>query len=461
MNRCFLPTLAGASALLLAACSSASNAGGLGLTPAASSRSAQLANAGGVTILSRSLGAGVTVGASYDPSGMVAPPNDAWSVVPGTLHAQFSPSLGSASQGAWRGVRVTMPYPPARSAEILAARAPIVRAQYADGRALQWPALGVFDQLHRRVSVDLPAALMEHATGVTLALGIDSKKFREQAPGPRYWNGTDWSATGTIKSGKNTVVLIHGIFSSVESAFPPSRFFTGCPQKIANAGHFDQVLGFDYAWYEPPATEGALFAAFLKQVIAANVSSLSIEAHSYGSLVSLAAAPQVGSDATIANLVTMGGPLPLRGSPLADPKNHWRISMMLGLLDWYYDAPPSYVDRAFDSGMVASLATNSDALTKILDGIKGMTNKPHFVQVAGTKWICFIPGITDCNYSEETFKKILVDGTGVQLPWDGVVETIAAESKDIPDAVASPFPLSHIELPCDDSVIKWVGNQVH
>lgn len=440
--------LAAASVLLVVACSRTSNEGAP-FTPAAPSSSAQRT------------GFRAAVNVTYDPNGRVAPPNDAWAIVPGTLHATFSPTLGLASDASPAGLRLTMPYPQSRSGEILAARAPVVSVEYVNGRTLRWPALGAFDGVRHRVTVDLPAAMLEHATSVTLALGIDSGKSREEPPGPRYWTGKDWSKTGSIQSGKKTVVLIHGIFSSVESAFPRGGFFTtACPKKIADAEGFQQVLGFDYAWNEPPDSQGKLFADFLKQIVAAKVSSLSIEAHSYGSLVSLAAAPKVGSDASIANLVTMGGPLPLRGTPLAEPKNLWRISMMLGLLDWYYDEPPSVVDRAFNSGMVASLATDSDALKTILTDVKGMSNKPHFVEVAGTEWICFIPGIRSCNYSEETFKKVLVDGSGVQLPWDGVVEKIAANSDDIPDAVATSFPLSHVDLQCDDGVIKWISKQL-
>jgi hypothetical protein len=110
--------------------------------------------------------------------------------------------------------------------------------------------------------------------------------------------------------------------------------------------------------------------------------------------------------------------------------------------------------------MVASLATNSDALKTILSGVTGMPNKPHFVQAAGTKWICLIGTVGHCAYSEETFKRVLIEDSGVELPWDGVVETIAAESTDIPDAVATPFPLSHIDLECDGGVIKWVAKQL-
>jgi pimeloyl-ACP methyl ester carboxylesterase len=335
----------------------------------------------------------------------------------------------------------------------------VVSVAYASGRSVRWPIRGDFDSIHHRVTVGIPEGLLEHATGVTLALAIDSGEFKAEPPGPRYWDGKNWETSGTIKTGKRIVVLIHGIFSSVETAFPKG-FFSSCPQTIADRQGFDQVLGFDYDWFEPPAAEGKLFADFLKKIVAAQVSSMTVEAHSYGSLVTLAAIPGAAAGTTLANVVTMGGPLPLRGTPLAEKKNYWRLSMMFGLLDWYFDEPPSYVDRAFDSGMVAALATNSDALKQISSDVKAMPNKPHFIQAAGTNWICFVPGVRGCTYGEETFKKILVDGTGVQLPWDGVVETIAAESTDIPAAVATPFPLSHIELQCDSDVIKWIGKQL-
>jgi len=402
--------------------------------------------------------AGARVATSFDRSGAVAPPNDAWDVVPGTLHASFAAPL-RASQGP-ATLRLSLPYPENRSTEVFAARSAIVSATYANGTSLRWPQPATFDMQRRLATVEIPRILLDGATGVSVALGVDKRgRVKEEPPGPRYWDGRDWKKTGTIVSGKHTVVLIHGIFSSVETAFPTGYIFK-CPNDIAKAQGFDQVLGFDYDWFDPPQPESKLFAAFLQQVVAAKPSSLTIEAHSYGSLVTLAALPKIGSDANIANVVTLGGPLPLRGTPLGEPKNRWRMSMMFGLLDWYLDFPPDVVDKAFDSGMVDSLATNSDALKQILSDYKGMKNKPHFVQAAGTAWICFIPGIRSCNYSEETFKKILVDGTGVQLPWDGVVETIAATSTDIPDAVATPFPLSHVELECKSSVINWVAKQL-
>jgi hypothetical protein len=456
-----------AGTIVVAACSRTQDGAGAAFMPpnpasvagaasiTASAPSVHLRNGDGVTMLSRSLAGHRLVSVTYDPRAVLEAPNVAWEMVPGILHGAFAAPLAAVS-GSGMGLRLTLHYPPSRAAAIEAARAPVIVVDYANARPLRWVAWGDFDTVRHRVSTDLPAALLADAVGVTLGLGVDNVKFHLEAPGPRYWNGRTWSKTGSIAPGKKTVVLIHGIFSSVESAFPKA-----CPKQIADAGGFQQVLGFDYAWNEPPETEGSLFADFLKEIADAKVTAVSVEAHSYGSLVSLAAIPKVDPQLKIGNLVTMGGPLPLRGTPLANPENHWRMGLVLGLLAWYSDEPPSVVDRAYKSGMVASLATNSDALQKILTDVKAMPDKPRFVEVAGTNWICFIPGVVSgCWYSEEKFKSVLIDGSGVELPWDGVVEKRAANSTDIPKPVATDFPLSHIDVQCNGGVIKWVGKQV-
>ena len=457
-----LGTLAASVLLLATGCGKGSDGSGANFAPNLASSGTGLRSGAGAAILSPSLGTGVAVRVTYDPHGLVAPPNDAWEIVPGTLRVSFSAPLRASHDAGPGGVRLTFPYPQERSEEILASRELIVIARYGNGSSLRWPELGDFDIARGRVTVDVPSALLDGATTLTAAIGVANRhKLHEVETGPRYWTGSDWQKTGDIKSGVDTVVLIHGIFSSVETAFPTGYYYK-CPNDIAYYEKFKQVLGFDYDFTQPPQTEGPLFAAFVKKILNAQPKSLTIEAHSYGSVVTLAALSKLGSGAKIANLVTLGGPLPLRGTPLAEKRNGWRMDMMLGLLDWYLEYPPDVVDQMLGSGMVASLATNSDDLKKLLSDYKGLSNKPHFVQVAGTDWICFIPGIGSCTYSEETFKKILVDDgkTGVTLPWDGVVETLAAESKDIPDAVASEFKLSHTKLECDRDVMRWVAKQL-
>jgi pimeloyl-ACP methyl ester carboxylesterase len=422
-----------------------------GLTLAGRAPSVYLANGDGFTILSPALGRNVLATVTYDPGAVVGGPA-AWAMIPGTLHVKFVPALGPA-HGNEPGVRAVLRYPHASAPAVRAGWAMRVIVDYAGGKQLAWVAFGRFEE-RELVSVDLPASLLAGATGITLGLGTSHVRPVMETPGPRYWTGTAWSKTGTIESGKKTVVLIHGIFSSVESAFPtarPGSTATPCAQLIANAGHFDQVLGFDYKWNEPPSSEGPRFADFLKQIAAAGVDTVAIEAHSYGSVVTLAAIPDVVNELKVSDVVTLGGPLPLRGTPLALPDNLWRMGMVMGLLDVYFNEPPDVVTRAFKSGMIASLATDSPDLRKIILGIRRMRAKPHFIEVAGTQWVT----------GEKIFERQLIEGSGVQLPWDGVVETLAAESTNLPNPTSKEFDLSHIDLECNAKVIDWVGTQVH
>ncbi len=396
---------------------------------------------------------------TYDARAVIPAP-EAWSIVPGTLHAAFAPAFRAVGQA---GISLRLSYPANKAAAIRAAHALVAVVAYSDGTSVHWVTPGVLDVPHRRITAELPPSLLDGATGVTLALGTDHMNYAAEPPGPRFWTGKVWNKTGTIDPNKKTVVLIHGIFSSVEESFPspsPKAKQTACPDRIANAGGFKQVLGFDYKWNEPPYYGGDRFADFLKEIGDAGVSSVTIEAHSYGSVVALAAVPLAAKKLKVDNVVTLGGPLPLRGTPLALAKNHWRMGMVLGLMDWYFDEPPSVVDRAFDSGMVASLRPDSGDLTGIRDAINDMTTKPKFYEVAGTKWICFYSLGGVCILSEEKFRPQLIDGSDVQLPWDGVVETIAANSSALPSPVPTTFKLSHIELQCSDDVIKWVGQQL-
>ena len=94
-------------------------------------------------------------------------------------------------------------------------------------------------------------------------------------------------------------------------------------------------------------------------------------------------------------------------------------------MDWYSDESPKVVDRAFDSGMVASLAPNSDDLTSIRDAIVSCRRNRKFVK--SREPMDLLPlGLGTCVISEKKFEEQLVDGRGVQLPWDGVVEEITA-----------------------------------
>jgi pimeloyl-ACP methyl ester carboxylesterase len=389
----------------------------------------------------------------------LAGPNPAWRMLPQTMQVRFARAFPATSD-VRPVVTLVLHYPASESAAILHGHGVLVRLDRARQRTFPFVVPDRLDARTRTVTIRIPATLLSGANGLSAGIGVDRRGTGSLPTGPRYWNGAAWSDKGTIDPSKKTLVLIHGIFSSVESAFPASPK-PACPNAIATAGGYQQIVGFDYEWDMPPSVEGQLFQKFLNTLAAAGLKSVDVEAHSYGTLVTLAALPGATKKLQIPNAVLLGGPLPLRGTPLALESNAWRMGFVLGALDYAFDYPPSIVDTMINSGMVASMATNSPQLESVLDGVQGMSARPKFVQAAGTKWLCLYAVGSVCFFSEEKFKRVLVEGSGVQLPWDGVVETEAAESTDIPKpAIAKEFPVSHVELECNKDVVKWVGGQV-
>jgi hypothetical protein len=390
-----------------------------------------------VTIVAHALGGDRVATVVRDDTAVSAPPNPAWSMVGGTIGVSFDHPL-RASSATTTALRLSLSYPADRAAEILQADMPLTIVTYAGGRTARFGFDGTFDTQHGRVSVEIPGAALSDAVGVRLGLAVDNVKYTLPPPGPRYWSGTGWSKTGTVDPSKRTLVFIHGIFSSVETAFP-----NPCTPQIMKAGGYTQALGWDYNWTNPPQVEGPKFAAFLNSLKVKKLNTFDVEAHSYGSVVSYAAVPNV--KATMDAVVTLGGPLPLRGSPLA--RGSLLRKVLVALADIFV-GPPSLINHAYKSGMVKSLATNGSEMRAMLAGINGMKTKPDFVDVAGTK-----------EYPEEAYLyPFLV--FYITYPWDGIVERVAANSKNVPNSFPNHFHFEHTELECAAPVIAYVGSKV-
>jgi hypothetical protein len=438
-------------ATVLAACSGSGIRSGL--TPADPTANAPtytraVRNATGATIdakngnraviLPNALGGNRTVSMTHDDDIVSAPPNPAWSMIAGTLDVHPDRALQTHRSLA-PAMQLTLAYPTNREDEILKARTPLTVVTYTNGKSERFGFEGTFDTKRHTVTEEVPQAILNGATDIKLGLAVDNPTYTLPPPGPRYWTGTSWSQTGTVNPKARTLVLIHGIFSSVETAFP-----NPCTPEIMKAGGYTQALGFDYNWTDPPQVEGPLFAAFLNSLKSKyGLNSFDVEAHSYGSPVAYAAIPSV--TATVPNVVTLGGPLPLRGTPLAK-KSLFR-TVLIALADIFV-GPPSLIDHAYSSGMIGAMATNSTEMQAILAGINGMKTKPNFVDIAGTK-----------EYPSEAYLYPLLYFY-INYPWDGIVEKEAANSVNIPNSFPNNFPYEHTELECAGPVISYVGSQV-
>ena len=135
---------------------------------------------------------------------------------------------------------------------------------------------------------------------------------------------TKYAAT-TCPTGK-TLVVVHGMLSSVGSAF--STGTVGSPQSeviqpILAAGGYESVLGFDYDWTQHINTSGSQLASFLNTIAQCPGVSIDIEAHSEGVPVSMSALVDLipMKLSNIRRLIALGGPI--MGTPMASDARFW------------------------------------------------------------------------------------------------------------------------------------------
>lgn len=389
-----------------------------------------------VDVPSSWLQANHTLTVVHDPTATIALGVPGWQTAPGTVTVRLDgPSThGSAPQGPV----VTMAFRAADAAAIAAAQTAIVELTAPDGHtALVAGALRI-DATRNVATVGIPRSAFDAAVQARVALVVDAPGGAPPQPGGgRYWNGTAWQPSPyPTDATKRTVVLVHGVFSSVEQAFPGP-----CPSAIASAGGFAQTYGFDYDWTRTPDALAQPFADFVNSLPNASVD---IEAHSYGTIVTLAALPLIKK--TVGHVVLLGGPLPLNGSPQAT--HTWLIDLFVWAIKDEYPAYASQIEAAEKSGMIADLVSGSPMMTSIAQGLKAMPSLPAFVQVAGTHPL---PVETDPIVND-----VYADLYGSTVN-DGVVEQASALTPQGSAVSTRSFPLYHTQLECDPGVVGYVG----
>ena len=296
---------------------------------------------------------------------------------------------------------------------------PVVRIETKDGSfdlLLQGPVVTV----DHTVMVTVPSSAFAKASTAYLfavryagrsLTALGKRELVADASGFRTW-----SRAGTIDPNKRTLLLLHGILSSVEDAFPDDSncHSPGCglASRLMVEGSYEQVIGYDYPWWDAPAIPAVDVATFVRS-IGFNQSRASVEqgldviAHSYGTVIAMAAIPQF--HVPVFNFITLGGPLD--GDELdSDPGVFGKLLADLEEKGWLPDnASPDEIRRMSTSGMLDALVPGNPVI-KAIDASFTRSQTARVFTVAGDK-----------PYHLES---LLLKGLGIPVPpggYDGVV----------------------------------------
>ncbi|MCU1349994.1 MAG: hypothetical protein JWO56_3024 [Acidobacteria bacterium] len=313
----------------------------------------------------------------------------------------------------------------------------------------------------------VPLSIMQRTESIAAASATLSPEITFIPParfGPRIWNGFEWLAFPQgYDPTKKTLVLIHGIFSSVEAAFGP------CLGEIQAQGGYQQVLGFNYDWTQRIAVGGQKFADFLNQLdpftlLVSSTGSgtgtvsmsppgteIDLEAHSYGTLNALYAVSL--ANIKINNLILEGAPLQgspigawLDHTPLLVPRAEFLMSVLANM-DIPKDALFTNLDfqDVLNSGMWMDLRPGNPLLNGISRNALAMHRDTNYIKIAGTK--SFMPPLLDAYFFDEA---------------DDGLMTSSSEADSGFNRAGLPGPAffvyeQHDKLECNADVIRQVA----
>jgi hypothetical protein len=178
-------------------------------------------------------------------------------------------------------------------------------------------AAGTYDGNIAQVSVpftDLSGVSSQDAISTLSVSEANIVPSTPPALGSRSLTNGAWSNFSCPAAGANVLVLVHGMASSVEQAFPAAG---GCAGTIQGNGGYNAVVGFNYDWQHQSIDDaGQQLATFLDQLSQCNggVGQIDVEAHSEGVAVTISAGG-LAKTANISNFVSLGGPI--LGTPVA------------------------------------------------------------------------------------------------------------------------------------------------
>jgi hypothetical protein len=382
---------------------------------------------------------------------------------------------------------------------------------------------GSFNSSTNLSTVTIPAARMTGTTSVIVSMSNLPPPYTSQSDaakgtnsdlqlfdmpdaysvttGGKTWNPTsgtwgDFSAGTCPTPPARTLVLVHGMGSSVEEAFGPNNVSVNgtsdyCVNQIVKAAGTDaagnalygQVAGFDYNWTTDIASgSGAAFANFLN-TLAANCPNnpIDIEAHSEGGPVAAEGIMQASTKAQglITNFVGLGNPW--LGTPAASATlltagfipyttllmNPYLVAAGTAAADYAPIIQGMTISQVLSAPFMPELQPDSSLLTGITAGsstqksLGACAPNLKMTLACGTN-----PDILGVGTRVANAFSTLYGG-----PNDGIIPISSCQAmgakgnqfaglKDDPNLLG-PYDLSHTQLECTPQVIQDVGEAVN
>ena len=298
------------------------------------------------------------------------------------------------------------------------------------------------------ITIGVPANLVAQA--VSIVFYLQSSAAVPLAAQPVTLQGGSWRAGLAVQPNKKTLVLVHGVLSTIDSAFPPA-----CANSIMQQGGYEQTVGLSYDWSYAPTTIAPFIVNLLDSL--GPQDRIDVEAHSYGAINVLAALPS--TKATIANVILLGAPL--EGSPLggaADLEN-LGSSIPNGIVP----ATAEQLNRVSTSGLSAYVKPGSPVLAQLMARAYGGNAPGRTIKVAGNHLFDYENGLLTSLYFVDL---AVINGDtpdGIDALFggsDGIVTIGSALSAHIPTPFAETFPRNHMQLECDPGVMAYVATHL-
>ena len=193
-----------------------------------------------------------------------------------------------------------------------------------------------YDATANRTTLLVDPSMIEPSSTLEIGLAIAQQNGQNQGSNLSLlkWDDSIPAFINTpanyCPSGSRTLVLIHGIFSTVQESFGQAggaatcSLASGISSCPVGRGPYDTVLGINYNWSDDIGVSAQIVANILNSFFAPPCSytgSIDIEAHSQGTLVTLTSAGTLSPSARakLAHVVLVAGPID--GTPLASDAN--------------------------------------------------------------------------------------------------------------------------------------------